>query len=140
MFASTAVAITALAIIRTAALPQGEPVPISDLETRSGCDQGTCPDGASIDLLYSERGNGAANWSIRWNDCNSCGWTYSSVDGCADFNSCGRSQNVCIDWRSGRGHRIWKDNGDKECYGVEVYDQCYGYILTYHFTDRRACW
>lgn len=98
---------------------------LTALAKRSGgCNQGDCPDFfAAFDFYrqhYVTFSNGQAlnywfYWG-RWNDCGQCGEVATSKDGCFDFTSCGRKQNICVDTGNSRAHRIWKDNGHKTCY------------------------
>lgn len=137
----------ALAATTTATAAQGsspQPVspasPITTLEKRENCWGGNCPHRGIVDLAWRRDGfHDADHWHIRYNDCGECNWIKSSEDGCAEFYACGRKQGVCIDWRSGRGMRVWHDNGDKECYGVEVETFCDKNYYLYYFTDKRAC-
>lgn len=106
--------------------------PSSSLAKRSGlCSQGDCPDfNAAFDLyeqhivapVWGTPGGPVNYWAYwgRWNDCGQCGMVQTSKDGCWDFTSCGRPQNICIDTGKSRAHRIWKDNGHKTCYSIKV--------------------
>lgn len=98
------------------------------LAKRSGaCHQGKCPDfNAGFDLFEQHWvvpvwGSAAVYWTYsgRWNDCGQCGEVPTSKGGCFDFTSCGRKQNICIDYKKARAHRIWKDNGHKTCYKID---------------------
>ncbi|KAH7205807.1 uncharacterized protein BKA55DRAFT_530288 [Fusarium redolens] len=112
------------------------------------CEQGTCPDySALFDLVYTFTAITSpgipdpndpgkippsltifeAKSDIRVEDCGQCqrqkiGSTMIDVvpGGCLDFTSCGRAQTICVDPGKRRAHRIWKDNGDKRCYGMKV--------------------
>lgn len=100
----------------------------------SGCDQGNCPDhNALFDFIKvfwwdssSEHNIAYYLYHVRVNDCDSCQGISTSNDGCVDFNSCGRDQNICVDINNNRAHRIWKDNGHKTCYSIqwEVIGSC----------------
>lgn len=105
------------------------------LVKRSGaCDQGDCPDFSAAFDWYEQHwviamGETYANyWAYigRWNDCGQCGTASTSADGCFDFTSCGRPQNICIDIGNMRSHRIYKDTGGKHCYKLkrEYYGNC----------------
>ncbi|OBT65166.1 hypothetical protein VE03_04703 [Pseudogymnoascus sp. 23342-1-I1] len=103
---------------------------VGEISVRSGCSQGVCPDNkAAFDFMkrfwqdYSSEHNLAwYTYNIRVNDCGQCVSKKSSSDGCADFTSCGRKQNICVDTSKRRAHRIWKDKNAKECYSLR-YDQ-----------------
>ena len=103
---------------------------VGELSVRSGCKQGTCPDNkAPFDFMnrfwqdYSSEHNLAwYTYNIRVDDCGQCVSKKTSSDGCADFTSCGRKQNICVDTSKRRAHRIWKDKNVKECYSLH-YDQ-----------------
>jgi hypothetical protein len=91
------------------------------------CDQGDCPDfNAGFDFyaqhIVAPIGNTNTNYWAYWgryNDCNQCSkLQQTSKDGCFDFTSCGRPQNICVDINNSRAHRIWKDNKAKECYRI----------------------
>ncbi|KAH8896516.1 hypothetical protein GQ53DRAFT_639833 [Thozetella sp. PMI_491] len=114
-----------------------------NLTKRSGsCSQGDCPDmNAAFDLLdqftvIEQPGDPpiplfTETWSGRFNDCNQCGRIRTSGDGCFDFTSCGRPQNICIDRNNNRAHRIWKDVGHRTCYSIVwgIWGSC-GFVQT----------
>jgi hypothetical protein len=114
---------------------------------KGACDQGTCPDySAQFDLVYTFSATDVpgpapdphqppsppltlyhGGSDIRVNDCGQCyrrevgsGLGVNIPGGCWDFTSCNRAQVICVDPGKNRAHRIWKDNGDKKCYGMKV--------------------
>jgi hypothetical protein len=96
----------------------------------SACDQGDCPDfNAGFDFLTQRFVNAFQGSPIitfayagRVNDCGQCHRLFTSKDGCFDFTSCGRAQQICVDSGKARAHRIWKDNGHKTCYRADRHD------------------
>ncbi|OBT97446.1 hypothetical protein VE01_04415 [Pseudogymnoascus verrucosus] len=102
----------------------------------TGCSQGTCPDyNAGVDLIYQwtvipQPGVGGAppiplvtmGYHGRWNHCDKCGRVSSSGDGCFSFTGCGVKQDVCIDTKNGRMHRIYKDTGRKKCWAIKYHN------------------
>ncbi|KAJ4356388.1 uncharacterized protein N0V89_004421 [Didymosphaeria variabile] len=111
------------------------------LSRASGCSQGECPDrdppfrsDAPWDLefqftvipdpspvpfpIFTQE------YHLRINDCDKCQriktGSYNNENGCYNFNSCGRDQTICIDDKNHRAHRIWKDNGHKDCFNLIV--------------------
>lgn len=91
----------------------------------SGCDQGDCPDKhRGFDHMWVGRivdGYWQHEDMIRVGDCGVCMSRVVGTGGggCWDFNSCGRDQQICVDTGHSRAHRLWKDVGHKECYGME---------------------
>ncbi|KFX95949.1 hypothetical protein V495_00248 [Pseudogymnoascus sp. VKM F-4514 (FW-929)] len=98
----------------------------------TGCSQGDCPDyNAGVDLILQETViqqpgfDGAPPIPLitiehhgRWNHCDKCGRVKTSGDGCFSFTGCGVKQDVCIDQKNNRMHRIYKDSGVKKCWGI----------------------
>lgn len=115
----------AAAITANVTEPDVSPVP-SNLVARGGCDQGQCPDFyAGFDTLrqYLEI-RPSDNWT-RINDCGQCQRFSVSLDMCADFTSCGRPQNICVDFSRKSAHRIWKDRNQRSCYEIrDAYNKC----------------
>lgn len=122
-----------MAIAATAVSVHASPVSpnVDDnvLAARSGaCNQGDCPDfNAAFDLYYRRSilpVNGSAitveTYEGRINDCGKCQKIFTNKDGCFNFTSCGRKQNICVDFRRSRAHRIWKDNNHKSCYHIKA--------------------
>ncbi|KAJ8519572.1 hypothetical protein ONZ45_g3472 [Pleurotus djamor] len=92
-------------------------LPDDDFEIMSGCNQGDCPDfGRPFDMLVIV--DGGKEYDIRVSDCGQCLRHYagSGNGGCFDFTGCGRPQTICVDDNNKRGHRIWRDTGDKGCF------------------------
>jgi hypothetical protein len=95
----------------------------------SECSQGACPDfSANFDFIQSFWQDHSSEHNIIWytydvrvKDRGDCVDTSTSRDGCVDFNSCGRDQNICMDYPNQRAHRIWKDNGHKTCYSMTTH-------------------
>lgn len=141
-----AVVATPVAITETAALAkdsiadapalQSHNIP-NDILTRggTGCSQGECPDyDAGVDLIYQwtvipQPGFEGAppiplvtmEYHGRWNDCDKCGRVKTSGDGCFSFTGCVK-QDVCIDQKNNRMHRIYKDTGLKKCWAMKGTD------------------
>jgi hypothetical protein len=88
----------------------------------SGCDQGDCPDGTTVDLL-KEVSNlfGNTQHYIRINDCSQCKIIPTSGDGCVNFSMCGKRQEICMDRHNDkmRMHRVNKETGKKSCYKIK---------------------
>ncbi|KAJ8501526.1 hypothetical protein ONZ45_g12110 [Pleurotus djamor] len=97
-------------------------------EVKGGCDQGGCPDlSKAFDMVFTEWNNGgfyAVEYDIRVTDCGQCHSHYagSGNGGCFNFNGCNRPQTICVDDRNNRGHRIWRDTGDKGCFRMSSID------------------
>lgn len=99
---------------------------IDQLHILSGCNQANCPDHDApfdyeeywfeVDSPGPSPPYVAISYFVRVNDCGQCQGIQTSQDGCVDFNSCGRDQNICVDINNSRAHRIWKDNGHGSCY------------------------
>ncbi|KFY44783.1 hypothetical protein V494_01308 [Pseudogymnoascus sp. VKM F-4513 (FW-928)] len=138
--ATTPVAITensATALVKdsiaNAPAPQSANVPNDILARGGSCNQGDCPDyNGGVDLIYQwtvipQPGVGSAppiplvtmEYHGRWNHCDKCGRVKTSSDGCFSFTGCGVKQDVCIDEKNKRMHRIYRDTGRKKCWGIE---------------------
>ncbi|ATY65460.1 hypothetical protein CCM_00182 [Cordyceps militaris CM01] len=120
--------VTALLALATAvsASPMGTTPNTSSILARSGpCFQGDCPDNTqhSFDMVYTDESGYTSDY-IRINDCQQClaHKTGGGGGGCWDLKTCGRDQTICIDPSNFRAHRIWHDNGDKFCYGLDHWD------------------
>ncbi len=113
------------------------------LARRSGCTQGNCPDhNRPLDLLSWS----LSSWTIRVNDCGACTTYASTSGGCARINTCGRPQDVCLDRYNGRMHRVYLDNGHKDCFRVTNWDAgnlwCgygTGYLFTWQQQEKITC-
>lgn len=94
--------------------------PVSVLEARSGCNQGTCPDtkyGIYFFTYENVPGDGKWQYKIRWQG--KCGCTDIATDdrGCADMHNCSGHQHVCFDYHNNRAD--WTDPGGKRrCYSL----------------------
>jgi hypothetical protein len=92
---------------------------VSVREQQSGCDQHLCPDhNAAVDLFSWSK----VYWFVRVNDCGACDSIMTDEDGCVSIKSCGREQNICVDYKRLRMHRIYKDNNAKDCFRMENTD------------------
>lgn len=86
-----------------------------------GCAQQTaCPryKERNFDLLKM----GQVYWWLRFDDCGQCVSVQTGPGGCGDFTTCGRRQNVCVDVENNRAHRLYLDNGAKECWWGMFWD------------------
>lgn len=138
----------ALALVSASAVFCAPPrSPVSELAARaanSGCDQGTCPDHyVQVDLLSTNYGN---KWGYRMRDSfgaglgGGCEIHESSEDGCNDIQPVGNNNlNVCIDWRSARGHIIDRDTGRRDCYHVATEYVCGNSLWTAWFDRQVDC-
>lgn len=109
----------------------GEHPEVLGLTKRGGpCKQGDCPDfNAGFDF-FSQRfvipvnGSAITTWAYfgRVNDCKKCHKINTSKDGCWNFTSCGRKQNICVDTHKARAHRIWRDKNHRTCYKMSRKD------------------
>ncbi|TFK95541.1 hypothetical protein BDV98DRAFT_577581 [Pterulicium gracile] len=88
----------------------------------ASCDEATCPVFVTpFDLVrhvISLEDSGPLpgplifeHWAGRVNDCGQCIYTTTGRDGCWDFTSCGRPQQICVDRNNNRASRVWKDGG-----------------------------
>lgn len=97
-------------------------VPASDeMHVLSGCNQGDCPDGTTVDLIKKVESIFVTNHFIRVKDCSQCKEIYTSGDGCVNFSMCGKRQEICMDRHDGkmRMHRVNKETGKKSCYKIK---------------------
>ncbi|OBT58435.1 hypothetical protein VE04_01717 [Pseudogymnoascus sp. 24MN13] len=115
---------------------QSPNLPNGILARGGACGQGNCPDyNDGVDLIYQwtvipQPGVGGAppiplvtmEYHGRWNHCGKCGRVKTSGDGCFSFTGCGVKQDVCIDKKNKRMHRIYRDKNIKKCWGIKQHD------------------
>lgn len=86
------------------------------LQSRSGCDQGVCPEhGEDFDLVEHFHGDDR-HFQLRFKDDYSCYALDNDGSGCADITYNGRPVSMCIDARRNWAHWTYKDTSVKLCF------------------------